>query len=552
MIPATRSGPHDEHLAMLPQVAGEEDDHRELAELRRLEGDRADVDAEVGAVDLRADPGDARQEEQEQPAEHDQVAVALEHEVVLEEDDRRHEQDQPDDEPVGLIAGEGLVDPVEHHQPDGGQQRDEREQVGVGVGEPDAQEDVRAEADGEEVGAEDQAGIGELVAADDEDRGEAGDQQAGDRDQPEQLPVPCAQPPPPPGAVADPTAGGVVVTATTTGALDGRRRLLRRRRALEVGDQRLGVIARAQVVVDGDPAAILGELLQLDRAHVLLGVELDPERKLVGKAAVEGDLVGVVDAEEPDLPGADDRADADHADHEQCGEPLQQATRPAPRCRRCGAARGDGYRPAGSPWGCGASGGRVADGVGGEARAPRRSLRRGWRLRHLGGDLGGLEPEEDDGDVVAAAAVVGGADQPAGGPLEVALAGPQDRDEVLVVEHRRQPVGAEQEDVARAGADGHRVDVDVRLGAERPRDHRPLRVLGRLVARQLALAPQLLDQRVVVGDLLELALTPDVGATLSPPCMLGSLVARQLALARSSSTSEWSLVICLSLRSRQT
>ena len=40
-------------------------------------------------------------------------------------------------------------------------------------------------------------------------------------------------------------------------------------------------------------------------------------------------------------------------------------------------------------------------------------------------------------------------------------------------------------------------------------------MLGGLIAGQLALAPQLLDQRVVVGDLLELAVAEDVGAAVA-------------------------------------
>ena len=41
-----------EHLPLLGQVAGEEDDDADLRQLGRLEGDRADVDAQIGAVDL--------------------------------------------------------------------------------------------------------------------------------------------------------------------------------------------------------------------------------------------------------------------------------------------------------------------------------------------------------------------------------------------------------------------------------------------------------------------------------------------------------------------
>ena len=55
VTPSDPAGADDQHLAVLAQVAGEEDDDAELRELGRLEGDRADVDAEVGAVDLRTD-----------------------------------------------------------------------------------------------------------------------------------------------------------------------------------------------------------------------------------------------------------------------------------------------------------------------------------------------------------------------------------------------------------------------------------------------------------------------------------------------------------------
>ena len=58
--------PDDQHLAVLAQVAGEEDDDRDLRELGRLEGERADLDPEVGAVDLLADPRQARRQQQQQ------------------------------------------------------------------------------------------------------------------------------------------------------------------------------------------------------------------------------------------------------------------------------------------------------------------------------------------------------------------------------------------------------------------------------------------------------------------------------------------------------
>ena len=50
------------------------------------------------------------------------------------------------------------------------------------------------------------------------------------------------------------------------------------------------------------------------------------------------------------------------------------------------------------------------------------------------------------------------------------------------------------------------VDVDVGIGAERARDHRALRVRLGLLGRELAAADELADERVVVRQLLELAL----------------------------------------------
>ena len=83
------------------------------------------------------------------------------------------------------------------------------------------------------------------------------------------------------------------------------------------------------------------------------------------------------------------------------------------------------------------------------------------------------------------------------------------------VDHRRQAVRAEQEDVAVAGLDGERVDVDVGLGPERARDHRALRVDRRLLGRELTAPHELGDERVVVGQLLELPVAQPVGARVA-------------------------------------
>ena len=134
-------------------------------------------------------PGRRGASSSSRPTAGDRVAVALEHVVVAQELDRQGEEDEAEDEPVGLVAGQVGVDPVDHHQAEGRQQRHQREEVGIGVGQADAQVEVGGEADGEEVGAVDQAEVVEPGVLLGEDRGEAGGEQQGDRDEGEQLPV---------------------------------------------------------------------------------------------------------------------------------------------------------------------------------------------------------------------------------------------------------------------------------------------------------------------------------------------------------------------------
>ena len=148
VTPEHAAAGRDEHLAVVAQVAGEEDHDRDLGELGGLEGDAADVDVEVGAVDLLADPRQARQHGREDADRGDRVAVALEHAdaVRAQREDRGGEQDQPDHHPLRLLARQHGVDAVDHHDPHAREHGDEREQVGVGVGQREADHEVRRQA----------------------------------------------------------------------------------------------------------------------------------------------------------------------------------------------------------------------------------------------------------------------------------------------------------------------------------------------------------------------------------------------------------------------
>ena len=133
--------PHED-IARLSQIAGEKDDDPELRELGRLELDRAHLDGEVRAADLVPDAGQPRHQQQRDRGRGDRVAVALEHAVVADEQDRGAEEREPDDEPLRLLARQLGVDPVDHHHAHRREQGGEGEHVGVGVRQPRPDEQV--------------------------------------------------------------------------------------------------------------------------------------------------------------------------------------------------------------------------------------------------------------------------------------------------------------------------------------------------------------------------------------------------------------------------
>ena len=87
--------------------------------------------------------------------------------------------------------------------------------------------------------------------------------------------------------------------------------------------------------------------------------------------------------------------------------------------------------------------------------------------------------------------------------------------DLVVRQHRREAVRAQQVDVPRPGLVGHRVHLDLALGPERPGDDRALRMVLGLLVGEPALAAKLLDQRVVGRQQLQLAVAKQVGAAVA-------------------------------------
>ena len=166
------------------------------------------------------------------------------------------------------------------------------------------------------------------------------------------------------------------------------------------------------------------------------------ERQVVGQAAVERDPAALVDAEEVDLAGAVDGGDADAGDDQRAPTSTLAAVRSAGAAARLAARLA-------APL---AARGRGADPLGRDARL--LGARADQRRALLDGDVVGLlEAEGDDGDVVAAAGLVGLARRAARRPRRGSRAASRIAAISLVLDHRRQAVRAEQEDVAGAGAE---------------------------------------------------------------------------------------------------
>src|SRR5581483_11451778 len=151
-----------EHLALLAQVRGEEDDQEDLRELARLELRRADAHPQARAVHRLTEPGYAGQEEQRDRGHAEQVLVVLEDAVVAAESDQREcEQRDPDHDPEALLERVGRTGAIDLGHADGGQQSGQRQEVGVGVRDGEPRDHVRCQVEREE-----EEGVAERAPAD--------------------------------------------------------------------------------------------------------------------------------------------------------------------------------------------------------------------------------------------------------------------------------------------------------------------------------------------------------------------------------------------------
>ena len=120
----------------------------------------------------------------------------------------------------------------------------------------------------------------------------------------------------------------------------------------------------------------------------------------------------------------------------------------------------------------------------------------------------------DDGDVVVAARRDSLVHQLRRAALRV-LHAAQGILDLVVEDHARQAVGADEQAVAGFDVDLVDVGVEVRVAAQRARDHRTLRMRARLFGRELPGLDHVGHQAVVARELLELALVQQVRARVA-------------------------------------
>ena len=137
-----------EQLAVLGEVASQEQDDEDLGELAGLDGKRANANPQLGAVDFGAD--EHGQDEQQDADSAEGVFITLYEIEILDQGKRcDHERDghEQDDQ---LVHGEARRQACDEGDADARKEKDDRQDCRIGAGGEDARGDVRRGEGGEQ------------------------------------------------------------------------------------------------------------------------------------------------------------------------------------------------------------------------------------------------------------------------------------------------------------------------------------------------------------------------------------------------------------------
>ena len=135
-----------QHLTALAKIAREEDHEQDLGELTRLDLQPCDPNPEARTIDLRT-----QQNRHQQEPDGDgttRIAQRFESANIAEGNNHTDEEHQTKHDPEALVTRKRGIDAVDLDQPERRQDSSDREDVGIGVWQRDANDEV-----GDQVGA---------------------------------------------------------------------------------------------------------------------------------------------------------------------------------------------------------------------------------------------------------------------------------------------------------------------------------------------------------------------------------------------------------------
>ena len=125
-----------------------------------------------------------------------------------------------------------------------------------------------------------------------------------------------------------------------------------------------------------------------------------------------------------------------------------------------------------------------------------------------------VEPREDDGDVVRPAALVREPDQPLAGGSHIGRRG-HDPGDLVVLDLAREAVGAKHEDITLADVLVGEVHLHPGIRPQRLQDDVAPLALRRLLLRELPRLHEPLHQRLILRELVGLAVADEIGPAVS-------------------------------------
>ena len=145
---------HREAVPVTHQIAGKEDREADLGDLAGLEGEAGNRNPQRCAVDGATDSRQERHQQQQDAGRHENVAEALQHPMIVQQQHdqqrQRHRDCGPhqlsDAERFPALVASAEIDAVDHRHPQSVEHGGDRQDQRVGVGGTEAQRQMQSQS----------------------------------------------------------------------------------------------------------------------------------------------------------------------------------------------------------------------------------------------------------------------------------------------------------------------------------------------------------------------------------------------------------------------